>query len=100
MFPPPNTFVCSPLPSGGSPGSAPAFPTIFGTIGSYEAFQPFASSLWLPSTASYLFRQMLIRSFDGASIPSEARSFAVRWNHSRFMQEETGRFSQVPGESF
>jgi hypothetical protein len=37
MFPPFDTFVCSPRPSSGSPGSAPAFPTFMGTMGSYDS---------------------------------------------------------------
>ena len=37
MFPPFDTFVCSPRPSSGSPGSAPAFPTFIGTMGSYDS---------------------------------------------------------------
>ena len=66
---------------------------------SYETFQPFVISLWLPSTADYLFHQMLIHSFGRCICADRGLVRYCQVNHACHLQEETERFSQVPGES-
>ncbi len=46
-------------PVAATPSVALRFPTFIGTMGSYDSSPPIVRSLWLPSTADYLFSRRL-----------------------------------------
>ena len=71
-------------------------------MGSYDSCQPFAGGLWFPSTACYLFRQMLVRSFGRCICTDQGLVLCCQVNHTRFSRRRLGglpKFLENPCES-